>query len=72
MKTQKTYMDNSCFLEMIDEFTINTIKLQFNNKLYNDYGDMYEDVEDAYITLYDANETIANNLGLHSLNDKNI
>lgn len=70
MNIKKTYMDNSSFLEMLDKFTISTIKAQFNNKLYNDYGDMHKDVEDAYITLYDKFENIANTLGLHSINDK--
>jgi|TARA_R110000823_G_scaffold13671_2_gene45249 hypothetical protein len=70
MKIEKTYMDNSRFLEMLDKFTISTIKAQFNNNLYNDYGDMHQEVEDAYITLYDANETIAHSLGLHSSYDK--
>ena len=63
-------MDNSRFIAMIDIFTTNTINQKFNNNVYNEFGDMYEDVQDAYNELYDENEVQANILGLYSDNDK--
>jgi len=68
----KTYIDNSRFMEFIDEMATQITEMNFGQETYEDgNGGFTEEAEDYYNEMYDEYEMMANNImGVYSDSDE--